>query len=143
MADNVEQAPDLPDFFYWPDKEDGYYYRFVNEKDRNLMLAQYDGFEPVLETEENQKLMGRLPSAIGAAATVGGVVRRGDLVLMRVRKEQAARTFKARERQIRERHATTIDTMVAQANENAVKAARDAGVEVPKDRPLVFVESQK
>lgn len=141
MTDQLGEGQ-VPDFMYYPDKDPEYYYRFVNEKDRNLMLAQFDGFEPVMEDEKNRALLGVLPQGQTGPSTPGGVVRRGDLILMRVRKETAERTFRAREKQVRERQATTIDTLVKQANENAVKAARDAGVNIPANRPLVFVENQ-
>jgi len=128
-----------PDYLHWTRKEPGYRYRWLNERDRNLLIARYEGWEPVLETAEDALL----PAPAGIASTVGQVVRRGDLVLHRVKEDTWQEREGAREREMRERHALTIDTMVKQANENAMRMAANHGVKVPVDRPLVFVESSQ
>jgi hypothetical protein len=64
---------------------------------------------------------------------------RGDLVLMRIRKEAYEETVGEELRAARDRQNVSLDTMVQQANENARNAAKQAGLKnVPKQ--LVFRE---
>jgi hypothetical protein len=69
----------------------------------------------------------------------GGVVRRGDLILYRMPMDKWEKTVHAATEKQRRAQETTLDTMVAQSQENAAKALRDRGQKrIPRD--LVFRE---
>lgn len=120
-----------PDLLYVPNKEEGYVYHWFNASpsqhgDFNLFTAQNEGWDAVLDLS---KVPTDILNRVGQSSDSpgGGVVRRGDLVLYRMPREQWERTVHAETEANRSRMATTIDTMVAQAHEQAAKALKDRG----------------
>lgn len=91
-----------------------------------MFNATHDGWQPVLE---DVKVPSEVLSSIGQGVSNpgGGVVRRGDLSLYRMPKEQWERTVHADTLENQKRMNTTIDTMVLQANENVTRTLRDRG----------------
>lgn len=108
-------------------------YRWVNHtRDVNVLEAQMDGYEPVIGEDPKMKLVPLSgpggPTGSNTDNPNGGVVRqRGDLTLMRIRKDVYEETIGAREREARERQDASLDTMILQANENAQNALRKRG----------------
>lgn len=128
-----------PDRFFVSDKDPNYVYRFMNQADRRMIEVQSLGWESVQGESPVPLPAGTLPSGQTSETPGGNVVRRGDLVLMRMPKEQWETQVKAEKDVARERQDATIDTMVADANEGAVRALRNLGYRnVP--RRLVFRE---
>ena len=131
------------DRLYVSDKDDEYYYRWVNAKDMNVLEASLNGFETVHGADP---LMPTLTAPVvpltgqNTDVPVGGATRqRGDLVLMRIRKDRYEETIGAEERERRERQETTLDTMILQSNENARNALKQRGMKnIPRE--LVFRE---
>ena len=81
------------DRLYVSDKDPDYYYRWCNQQDANMMELQLLGFRGV--EGEDPLLRSFTPVAPGQSSDVpgGAVRRRGDLVLMRVRKEVFEQTL--------------------------------------------------
>lgn len=116
-----------PDRLFVSDKDPDYYYRWMNQRDMNIMSAQMDGYQPVIGEDPMMKLI-PLPTGQSTENPSGGVVRqRGDLILMRIRKEAHEEIIGARDREARERQSASLDTMVHQANDNARKALHERG----------------
>jgi hypothetical protein len=128
------------DRLFVSDMDPEYYYRWANTKDINVMSMQLDGFEPVVGEDPKMSLT---PLPVAGQSTENpvsaGSRMRGDLVLMRIRKEAYEETIGEELRAARDRQSVSLDTMVQQANENARNAAKQAGLKnVPKQ--LVFRE---
>jgi len=119
--------PSTPrDRFFVSDKDPDYVYRWCNEKER-VMLERIDqGFE-VAKGKEVELPVELRPLQTTETPTAGTVRRRGDVILMRCRRDVfEARVLKPREAQ-RERQKMTVDTMIHQANEHAQRDLRKAG----------------
>lgn len=143
MPTTVRAPRVKPDILYIPDKDENYHYRWFNANpsthgDFNLQLAEMDGWETVEKTGEVPKeVLDRAQQQVNNPG--GGAVRRGDLILMRMPREKWEKTIQADIEANRLRVETTLDTMVAQSNENAAKALRDRGQKrIPAN--LVFRE---
>lgn len=130
------------DRLYVSDKDPEFYYHWFNRNDMNMMQAQMDGYSAVLGEDPAAVIPGLLPAGQSTENPTGGVVRmRGDLVLMKIRKEAYERTVGAREHEARERQSASLDTMVLQANENARKQLKERGQkQVPSS--MVFRDTE-
>lgn len=130
MARNVDK-------FTVHDKETGYIYRWCNTDERSMLIRKEQGYE-VCRYDEPE-----LPSEISkdAIPAPGGVTRRRgtDLILCRIKQEVWDENVGSVIEENRQRHAGVIDTMIAQAKENAERGIRDAGLKI--DRPLVFKDT--
>jgi len=125
-----------PDRLYVSDQDPEYYYRWANSKDINVMGMQLDGFTAVLGEDPKMQLT-PLQGQNSENPVSPGARMRGDLVLMRIRKDEYERTIGEEIREARKRQETTLDTMIQQANENARRRAADAGMKkIPSQ--LVF-----
>jgi hypothetical protein len=122
-----------------------YKYRWVNNRDMIMMNRVYEGWEPCHATdlklpESLQKVFGQST----AAPAGGSLVQRGDLTLMRMRKEAFEERIAAPKRQARERQKASFDTMVEQANDNARRQARNAGLRnVPENMVFETTDNNK
>lgn len=126
------------DRFHVPDKDENFVYRWVNERDRRMIEAEYLGWESVKDPAPPVPA-GTLPAGQVGETPTGTVRKRGDLILMRMPKEQWEQTIGADKKEARERQEATVDTMVEDANEGAQRRLRDLGYRnVPKR--LVFRE---
>jgi hypothetical protein len=119
------QDPLVNDEFFVADKDPDYVYKWCNTRERVMMRRSRQGYE-VVNTPED------IPAAVRAlspALTPGGEMtrRRGDLILMRIRKDLHAKNVAGPIRDARERHNVSLDTMIQQANEQAQRALRAAG----------------
>lgn len=127
------------DLLHVADKDENFVYRWFNCSpsqygDHNMFMAQMEGWEPV-EASATELQRQRIGQAVDSPA--GGMARRGDLALYRMPKDQYEKTVAANTRKRAEQQATTIDTMVANAQANAAKALQDRGQKrIPGD--LVF-----
>lgn len=132
-----------PDRLYVSDRDTEFYYRWANTKDTNIMGMQMDGFEPV--TGEDPLLKSLNPIALSGTGqssenpTSLATRQRGDLILMRIRKDRYEETVGEELRQARERQDISLDTLIAQQNENARTAAQAAGLKKVPSK-LVFRE---
>ena len=100
------------------------------------MGMQLDGFTAVLGEDPKMQLT-PLQGQNSENPVSPGARMRGDLVLMRIRKDEYERTIGEEIREARKRQETTLDTMIQQANENARRRAADAGMKkIPSQ--LVF-----
>ena len=116
-----------PDRLFVSDKDPEFYYRWINQRDMNVMAARMDGYEPVIGEDPMMKLI-PLPTGQSTENPSGGVARqRGDLILMRVRKDRHEEIIGARDREARERQGASLDTMIQQANDNARKMLHERG----------------
>jgi hypothetical protein len=126
------------DRLFVPDKDANFVYRWMNERDRRMTEVEYYGWESVKDPGPPLPA-GTLPAGQVSETPTGTVRKRGDLILMRMPKEQWEKTVKAEKDAARERQEDTVDTMVADANEGAQRRLRELGYRnVPKR--LVFRE---
>jgi len=111
------------------DKEPGFEYRWVNNRDLHMQDKLDVGWEPVHKPAED--LLGPTAALAGASTSAPGggtTVTRGDLVLMRMRTEAFEKNVAGPHRAARERQAASVDTLVEQANESARKRLHLAGM---------------
>jgi len=126
------------DRFRVQDEDPGFKYRWMNEKDRRMLEAEFQGWETVKDPAPPVPA-GTLPPGQVSETPTGIVRKRGDLILMRMPKEQWEKTIHADKLEARERQEATVDTMVQDANEGAQRQLRNLGYRnVPKR--LVFRE---
>ncbi len=126
------------DKFEVKDKDPNYNYRWCNTDERAMLHRIDQGYEvckfdsPELPTEIKNELV----------PGTGGVARRrgSDLILCRIRKDVFEENIESKRRSARERHAGAIDTMVAQAKENAERSLKAAGLSATSG-PLVFKDT--
>lgn len=130
----------MNDRFYVPDRDPEYHYRWCNNRDHNVMVRIHEGWETV---QQPDKLLVAVQNAVGQSSGTpagGATVSRGDLVLMRMRREDFEQKIALPKRLARERQKASFDTMVEQVNDNTQRALRQAGLrEVPKE--VVYITS--
>ena len=131
------------DRFLVPDADPAWKYRWMNDQDRRMSEIQYRGWTPVVDIPKPGTVSLTPPALIQGQSTnnpSGGVIRRrGDVILMRMPREQWENSVKAQKDDVRERQHTVFDTMVDNANQQAREAMINAGYKgVP--RKLVFQE---
>jgi hypothetical protein len=116
----------LRDRFFVADKDPEYMYRWCNERER-VMLERIDqGFEVVSGGSE-------LPPELRAVQstenpTGGNIRKRGDVILMRCKRDVYEEKVLKPKREMRKRQEVSFDTAVEQANEQAQRLMRNAGL---------------
>jgi hypothetical protein len=131
------------DILHVPNKDPNTVYHWFNasmtqQGDFNVYKAQHEGWKPV---DKIDGVPSEVLSQVGQSVSNpgGGSIRRGDLVLYSMPREQWERTVHKQTVEARKKQETTLDTMVAQSQENAAKQLRDRGQKrIPRD--LVFRE---
>jgi len=120
------------------EKDPNYYYRWCNERDLVMLQRVDQGFEVVKGA--NDALPPELRDLQSTETPGGGDVRRrGDVILMRIRRDLYEENILRPKKEAAERQNATFDTMIQQADEQARRALRDHGVKGETlRRPLVF-----
>lgn len=117
-----------PDGFYIADRDPEYRYRWMNRtRDVHLSEKTRIGWEFVKGSELPPEIARQvLPKGQETETPAGGQIRmRGDLVLMRMTRDDFERKVNRPIEQRRHRQRISIDTLVATANQNAQKLVRD------------------
>lgn len=111
MIDVRDEFEDV-DPFYVGNKDDNFYYCWVNKKPENIERRKLEGYEAVTDTDKANALT--KPNAIGERVL-------GDVVLMRMPRERYERL----QRRLKERIQNQLDA----ANEAKSKEIEDKGFE--------------
>jgi hypothetical protein len=135
-----EQPANPYDEFFVADKNPEYIYKWCNTRERVMNRRIHQGYEVEPTPEQIPEAMKALNPAL--AEQNGTLRRRGDLVLMRIKKDVHARNVAGPIRQASERQMVALDTAIAQANENAQRQLRAAGYNNAQLRSsMVFTDS--
>jgi hypothetical protein len=119
------------DPFTVPDKDPNFVYRWCNTDERAMLMRKAQGYEVVMDDAPE------LPSLTGAPIASGQVTRRRgtDLVLCKINRKHFEETIDARRRTLQAQHRDSLETGVAQTNDNAEAAMRKLG---QKTKGLAF-----
>jgi hypothetical protein len=125
----------MNDRFHVPAADPAYRYRWCNNRDVCMMTRISEGWETVQQPPTAlEAAVSNAVGQTGAAPAGGSTISRGDVVLMRMRREDFEKNIALPKRLARERQVASFDTMVAQVNENTQRALRQAGLrEIPKE----------
>jgi hypothetical protein len=122
----AEQEPAKVDEYFVADKDPEYVYKWCNSRERVMMQRVRQGYEIVDSPEDIPEAV-RIAANLPPTQTSGGVRRRGDLVLMRIRKDVHARNVAGPINKARERHSASVEQMSQQQSENVTRQMRAAG----------------
>lgn len=124
---NIMAQPAEFDGFDVPDKDPDFKYRWCNSDTRAMMRHKHQGYEVVMD-EAKTPIVQKVENA--QSPNPGQVTRtRGnDLVLMRIRKDVFEKNIESRRAAIRAQHEGAIDNAISQADENAVRKARERNI---------------
>lgn len=128
------------DLFDVPNQDPDYKYRWVNSKDTHMLRQIHNGWEVVQQPQDLDPAVAAALGQVTGNPTGGTTVARGDLILMRMRREAFEANIAGPKREARERQNASFDTMVEQTNENTQRALRNAGMrpdQIPKE--VVYV----
>ena len=133
-------SAEVYDMFSVPDADPNFVYSWKNRADRNMVLVINKGWEivtgaPELPIAIRQKLAG----ITGQSSESGGVdeIRtRGDLVLCRMPKDLYETRVAGPVRAKRERHKSSLDTLVDQANDQVRSAMAKSMQKNIRDRQV-------
>jgi hypothetical protein len=110
------------DIFYVPDMDPEFEYHWMNRADRNVVIALNEGWEVVTGAPEIPDAVRlKLQGITGQSKESGGLDQirtRGDLVLMRMKKDLFETRVAGPDRARLARHSSSLDTMVEQANDS-------------------------
>lgn len=124
---------ELFDEFHVSDQDPNYVYRWTNQKDSIVSMRLRQGYELVKGDDPD------IPEEIRKLQSTGnpggGQLRqRGDVLLMRIKKDVYETRVKARNDAARERQQASVDDMVSRANDETRKMLRRyyAPQQIPK-----------
>ena len=134
----IPQPSGKRDKFLVMDKDPNYQYRWINKNlDHHVSEKLSDGWEPVRGSDLPQDLRNEIMGKIGQSTTTpagGPLHMRGDLVLMRMKKdlfeERVARPIE----QNRARQQASVDTLVSRANDHVKTQLRRANQREIRER---------
>lgn len=131
------------DEFFVPDKDPGYVYKWCNSRERVMMQRSRQGYEVVTEPEKLPEAI-RLVNPLPEGTPTSLVRRRGDLVLMKIRRDLWERNVQGPIEDMKSRHRITAEEMVAQVNDQTRRLMKKAGIpESAIPRTMVFVDSSR
>jgi hypothetical protein len=120
----INEPMPLPrDIFFVPDMDPDFEYLWANSADRNMITTLGEGWElvtgaPELPEAVRQKLQGITAQSSENGGSPEEVRRRGDLVLVRMRKDLYEKRIAAPARRRQKQHDSSLDTLVEQANDS-------------------------
>jgi hypothetical protein len=120
-------GPVQHDEFFVPNKDPNYVYHWANTRERVQLLKARQGYEIVQEPEEVPEAIRLLNPPIDGAAS-STVRRRGDVVLMKIRKDLWERNVNGPVAAAKARSHVSAEQMVGAANDAARRALRARGI---------------
>ncbi len=126
------------DKFLVTNKDPNYQYRWINKNlDHHVSERLTDGWEPVRGSDLPEDLRLEILGKVGQSTErpAGGPLHmRGDLVLMRMKKDLFEEKVKRPIEQNRQRQHASLDTLVARANDHVKQSLRRANQREIRDR---------
>jgi hypothetical protein len=136
----------MADALDYEHQEAGFVYRWINQNDKKARPAIYAGWDPVegkaVESlsKAAQQILGQTTDNPGG----GSLIRRGDVILMRMPRDLHEEKIARPRREARERQAASVDTMVAATNERARRQMRSQGLRnIPTDMAFTSSDDAK